>query len=83
MANANVELKRIEFILKEEETICNVLYTSDEPGTPWGGGWKTRTFEKEDSVEDIVTHYVKDFLTWEDGKNDDEAVNGGSVTQLG
>lgn len=68
MANAHLTIKRVEFIIEDELTHCNVLYSSDEPGTPWGGGWKTKTFPKSKSALDILKDDIKDYIMWNSGR---------------
>jgi len=36
MANAQTEVRLIEFVINEEETTCNLFYTSSEPANPFG-----------------------------------------------
>lgn len=85
--NAQVSIARIEFIIQPELTICNLFYVSNEPGTPWGGGWKTKTFPKETSAIDIMQKEVwvsedNNYLMWSDGREGVDEPNGGVVTQL-
>jgi len=68
MANAQVEVKLIEFVINPEETICNLFYTSNEPGTPWGGGWKNKSFPKEKNIADFINEEVGNYLDWNNGK---------------
>lgn len=68
MATAYTTIERVEFILQSELTICNLFYSSNEPGTPWGGRWKTKTFPKSKSAVDILNENVKDYLEWSDGR---------------
>ncbi|HEY4326382.1 MAG TPA: hypothetical protein VGN20_20525 [Mucilaginibacter sp.] len=68
MATAHATVKRVEFIIEDELTHCNLFYTSDEPGTPWGGGWKTKTFPKSKSAIDILKDDVSDFIMWNNGR---------------
>lgn len=68
MANAILVIERIEFIIEDELTHCNVLYTSNEPGTPWGGGWKTKTFPASKSAIDILKEDISDYILWNDGR---------------
>lgn len=42
MANAQTKIERVEFILEDELTHCNLFYSSNEPGTPWGGGLENK-----------------------------------------
>lgn len=70
MATAHVEVKKIEFLFQEELTICNLFYESDEPGTPWGGGWKTKTFPNSTSAVDIMATAVWNFLEWSNGRTE-------------
>ena len=70
MANANTTIERVEFILQKELTICNVFYSSDEPGNPfWGGGWKTKTFHKSKTAVDILNESVGDYILWNYGRD--------------
>jgi len=68
MANAVTTIKRVEFILEDELTHCNLFYTSNEPGTPWGGGWKTKTFPASKNAMDILKDDVSDFIMWKGGR---------------
>ncbi len=69
MANVQTEVKLIEFAINEEETTCNILYKSSEPGDPfWGGGWKNKTFAKEVSIVDFMNLEVSNYLQWDNGK---------------
>jgi len=69
MANVKTEVKRVEFIIGDELTHCNVLYSSDEPGNfAWGGGWKTKTFPKSKSAIDILKDDVSDYILWNNGR---------------
>ena len=69
MANAQIEIKQIEFIIEDELTHCNVFYKSSEPENPiWGGGWVTKTFPKSSSAVDILTEHVKDYISWNKGR---------------
>lgn len=68
MANAQTEVKLIEFVINQEETICNLFYTSSEPGTPWGGGWKNKEFAKTKSIVDFITDELVSYLDWDNGK---------------
>jgi hypothetical protein len=68
MATAYLTYEKVEFIIKEHVTICNIFYSSNEPGTPWGGGWKHKEFPKDKSVIDILNNEIADFIKWEDGK---------------
>lgn len=72
MANAETKIERVEIVLKDDLTICNLFYTSNEPGTPWGGGWKTKTFGVNTDVVEIMQVYVPAFLMWSNGR---EGVN--------
>ena len=68
MANAEVTIKRVEFVLDEELTHCNVFYTSSEPGIPWGGGWKTKAFPASKPIIDILEQNISEFIMWEGGR---------------
>jgi len=69
MANAELEIKIIDFTIKGETTHCNIFYTSNEPGNPlWGGGWKTKSFPKEVSAVDIINKEVAKYLDWDKGR---------------
>lgn len=69
MANVKTEVKRVEFIIEDELTVCNVLYSSDEPGNlAWGGGWKSKTFSKSKSAIDILKDEVSDYIIWNNGR---------------
>jgi hypothetical protein len=68
MANAKLTIRRVEFIIEDELTHCNVFYESDEPGTPWGGGWKTKTFSANKTSIDILKEDLSDFIMWNDGR---------------
>lgn len=69
MANAQLEIRLIEFVVNPEETICNLFYTSSEPDNPfWGGGWKNKTFPKSTSIVAFILKEVDDFLQWDNGK---------------
>lgn len=69
MANAQTEIRLIEFVINEEETTCNLFYTSSEPDNPfWGGGWKNKAFNKGVSIVDFINLEVSNFLDWDNGK---------------
>jgi hypothetical protein len=68
MANATVKTEKIEFIIKDEATHCNIFVTSNEDGTPWGTGWRTKTFPKTMSCIDILQNHFIDSLTWNNGR---------------
>jgi len=70
MATAHTSIERIEFIIKRELTVCNLFYSGDEPGTPWGGGWKTKTFPKSQPIVDFLNKEASNYLLWPDGKED-------------
>jgi len=72
MANAHTYVRKIEFLIQDELTICNLFYTSDEPGTPWGGGWKTKTFAPSIPVADFINKEVPNYLDWSDGREGEE-----------
>lgn len=70
MANTQTAVERIEFIIQPELTICNIFYSSSEPGNPfWGGGWKTKTFPASKTCIDILKEDVGDYIIWNDGRN--------------
>lgn len=69
MANAQVTIKRVEFILEDKLTHCNVLYTSNEPNNPaWGGGWKTKTFPPAKHAISILTEDISNYISWSNGR---------------
>lgn len=69
MANTQIEVKKVEFIIEDELTHCNVFYKSDEPGNPfWGGGWKTKTFPKSKAAIDILKDEISGYIIWNDGR---------------
>ena len=68
MANAITTIERVEFIIQTEMTHCNIFYSSNEQGTPWGGGWKTKTFPSSKSAIDILKDDVSGYIMWSDGK---------------
>lgn len=68
MATAHTYIERIEFIIEPEITICNIFYSSDEPGTPWGGGWKTKSFPGSKPIVDFITEECPDYIMWADGR---------------
>jgi hypothetical protein len=68
MATAHTAIRKLEFLIKDELTICNLFYESDEPGTPWGGGWKTKTFPPSINVVEFINKEVPDYLYWPDGR---------------
>jgi hypothetical protein len=70
MGTAYVTYEKVEFIIKADVTICNIFYSSTEPGTPWGGGWKNKLFLKDKTLVEILIDDVGDFLTWDDGKSE-------------
>lgn len=68
MANVQTEITRLEFIINEEETVCNLYYTSSEPeNIYWGGGWRNKSFKKGVSVVDFINEEVPNFLDWDKG----------------
>lgn len=73
MANVQTAIKRLEFIIEDELTHCNIFYESSEPGNPfWGGGWKTKTFGKSVSAAAILTdskHGLSDYIMWNNGRS--------------
>lgn len=76
MANTQTIIKRVEFVIEDEVTHCNVLYSSDEPENPiWGGGWKTKTFPASQNVVSILSNDLIDYVSWDNGRegvDDDE-----------
>lgn len=70
MANAKVIIERVEFVIQKEQTHCNVLYSSNEQGTPWGGGWKTKTFPLSVSAIDILKDHISEYLIWSNGREE-------------
>lgn len=69
MANVVTEIKLIEFVINDDETICNLFYTSSEPSNPfWGGGWKNTSFNKKTSIVDFINSKLDDYLHWPKGK---------------
>lgn len=74
MSNVKTTIKRVEFIIEDELTHCNIFYQSSEPGNPfWGGGWKTKTFGKSVSAADILSDKKNkygfiDYITWDNGR---------------
>lgn len=71
MATAHTTIERVEFIIKPELTHCNIFYSSDEPGTPWGGGWKTKTFPASKSAIDILKDDASDYIMWNTGRTEE------------
>jgi hypothetical protein len=68
MANTQTEIKIIEFVLDDEHTHCNVFYSSNEPGTPWGGGWKNKSYPSTKTIKDIIdSGDIPGFLLWDNG----------------
>lgn len=69
MPNAQISVRLIEFVINDEETICNLFYTSSEPDNPhWGGGWKNTSFHKEVTIIDFMATVLEGFLAWDNGK---------------
>jgi hypothetical protein len=69
MANTRTEIKRLEFIIEDTKTHCNVFYTSDEPGNPfWGGGWKTMSFGSHWSITTFIEKHIAGYISWENGR---------------
>ena len=68
MADAYTTIRRVEFIFEDDLSFCNLYYTSTEPGTPWGGGWKTTAFAASRSIVDFVEKETHNFLSWENGR---------------
>lgn len=71
MANVQTTIKKVEFIIEDELTHCNILYESSEPGNPfWGGRWKTKTFPKSKSAIDILKDDMSDYISWNNGRSE-------------
>jgi hypothetical protein len=71
MANVQTFIKRIEFSFQEESTVCNIFYSSSEPGHPvWGGGWKTKNFPASKTALSIIMEDAGDYLCWVDGREE-------------
>lgn len=69
MANCKVTIRLIEFVINEEETICNLFYTSSEPDNPfWGGGWKNKTFSKNINIVEFISEEIDGYIYWDNGK---------------
>ena len=71
MANVLTEIKRIECIIEDELTHCNIFYKSSEPGNPfWGGGWKTKSYPKSASVVNIFNdpYGIAEYMMWSNGR---------------
>ena len=66
MANAKLCVRKIIFLIDDENTICNLYYESNEAGTPWGGGWKTKVFAPEKTIADIIDQDILAYLNWEE-----------------
>ncbi len=75
MANVQTWVKRVEFIIQPGLLICNLFYTSSEPGAlHWGGGWKTKTFPASVSAADILTddknkYGFSNYIMWHNGRD--------------
>lgn len=73
MGNVKTTIKKVEFILEDELTHCNVFYKSSEPGAiAWGGGWKTKAFGSSVAVVDIIKDQIQDYIIWPAGRYKDE-----------
>jgi hypothetical protein len=69
MANCITEVKQLEFVINETETVCNLYYESNEPANPfWGGGWKHKIFH-DITIVDFIHNEIGNFLDWESGKS--------------
>jgi len=69
MANCLTSIRLIEFVINEDETICNLFYTSTEPDNPfWGGGWMNKSFTPDISIVDFINSEATDYLQWNNGK---------------
>ena len=67
VANTKVSTDFISFDIQPEQTIVNVKYSSDEPGSPfWGGGTKKKAYPPSIPIVDILTKDIAalDYLTW-------------------
>ena len=63
MANCNTYVRRIEFIIKDDVTICNLFMESDEPDNPfWGNGWRTKTFGAKIPIDKFLQKEVGKYL---------------------
>lgn len=71
MATAHTWVRKVHFEINEDISICNLFYEGDEPGTPWGGGWKTMSFPKDQPITDFMNKEVANYLSWPDGKQED------------
>ena len=71
MANAKTWVRRVYFEIKDDISICDLFYEGDEPGTPWGGGWKTKSFPATQHIADFIEREIADFLLWPDGRQID------------
>jgi hypothetical protein len=69
MSNCQTTIRLIEFVINEDETICNLFYTSTEPGNPfWGGGWMNKYFSSESNIVDFINCEIGNYLEWNKGK---------------
>lgn len=68
MATAHTYVRRVYFEIRDDLTICDLFYESDEPGTPWRGGWKTKSFGKSLSIVDFMNKEISNYIMWPDGK---------------
>lgn len=69
MANAQTEVRLLEFVINPEETICNLFYTSSEPDNPfWGGGWKNKSFSKTKNIVEFMNEEIANYIDWDNGK---------------
>lgn len=69
MANVITKVERIEFIIKDDLTICNLLYSSSAPSDFLvGGGWKTKTFSAKKPVADFINEETANYLSWPSGR---------------
>lgn len=68
MANAITEVREVQFIIEPDFTICNLFYTSTEPGTPWGGGWVNKQFPKTVNAVEILQNEVPHYIDWDTGR---------------
>jgi hypothetical protein len=67
--NAQTTVRLIEFVINEDETICNLFYTSSEPDNPfWGGGWMNKSFHPKRSIVEFINSDVPNYLEWDKGK---------------
>jgi len=67
MADAQIIYRELNFLIGDKETVVTVVYTSDEPDSPyWGGGSKSKSFPPHRSIVDIIQTEIAGlaFLLW-------------------